>query len=36
MKEYLEYLEKLNALVDESEFEKAREECEQCKTKKRV
>lgn len=36
MKEYLEYLEKLNALVDESEFEEVREECDQCKTKKRV
>lgn len=33
MKEYLEYLDRLNSLVDANEFEKVREECEQCKTK---
>ncbi len=34
MKEYLEYLDKLNSLVDVDVFEKVREGYEQCKRKR--
>lgn len=36
MKEYIEYLEKLNSLVDKSEFDKMKEDYRQCKSKMRL
>lgn len=36
MKEYLEYLEKLNVLVDKSEFDEMKEDYQQCKSKTRL